>query len=297
MAGIIIEKSKTLCSCEQPMTALYLISQGRVEVHCPGGSYQIGAGDVAGICEICSEIHFLGYTALEDTTIMPYPLTGMDALDNLLQKRPSIARLFILSLFRQYNAMMEESSLSEVNSAELYRRLQADCELYGQLCDRHNVQSRIPATVDEIQACLEDSPDEWLNKYYFSLQRVYMGADCDILLQEPGLSLGILRKGSLDLYKTYRVLDAQSQYRSQIVNCYFNQSENDMFDALTKLYYRLCQAGEDSGGLYESIRQMLRLTEEYSIPQEAHAMIRAEAFRKKADSLAKIPRDSMLQLL
>ena len=73
MAGITIEKSKIIRSSEQPMTTLYLISQGHVEVQCPGGSYQIGVGDVAGICEICSEIHFLGYTALEDTILMPYP--------------------------------------------------------------------------------------------------------------------------------------------------------------------------------------------------------------------------------
>lgn len=286
MAGIIIEKSKTICSCEQPMTALYLITQGRIDVQCPGGSYQIGVGDVAGICEICSEIHFLGYTALEDTTLMPYPLTGMEALNNLLQQRPSIARLFLLSLFRQFNAMIKQCSLAEVNCAELYRRLQADCELYTDLCEQNKIQSRIPAEVDEIQACLEESPDEWLNNYYLALQRVYAGTESDILLREPGLSLGILRKGSLDLYKSYRVLDAQSQYCSQIAGCYFSQSGNDMFDAMTKLYYRLCQAGQDSGALYKSIEQALHLPEEYAIPQEAQAAGRAEAFRKKADTLA-----------
>ena len=286
MPGIIIKKAKTICSSEQPMTTLYLISQGRVEVRCPGGSYQIGTGDVAGICEICSEVHFLGYTALEDTTLMPYPLTSMDALENLLRERPSIARLFILSLFRQFNAMIEQSSLSEVACAELYQRLQADYELYVRLCDQHKIQSLIPAETDEPHACLEESPDEWLSKYYSALQRVYMSADSDILLQEPGLSLGILRKGSLDLNKTYRVMEAQYQYRSQIIGYYFNPSGNDMFDAMTKLYYRLCQTGTDSGELYESIEQMLRLPDEYAIPQEAQAASRAEAFRKKTEALA-----------
>lgn len=286
MAGIIIEKSKTICGCEQPVTTLYLITQGRVEVRCPGGAYQIGTGDVAGICEICSEIHFLEYTALEETTLMAYPLKGMEALEDLLQRRPSIARLFILSLFRQFGAMMEQCSVSEVNSAELYRRLRADCELYADLCGRYKIQSHIPAEAEEIQDYVEESPDEWLNNYYFSLQRVYMGADSDILLQEAGLSLGMLRKGSLDLYKTYRILDAHAQYRSGILKCYFSQSGNDMFDALTKLYYRLCQSGQDSGGLYKSIEHMLHLPEKYDLPGETQAVARADAFRKKADALA-----------
>lgn len=286
MPGITIEKSKTICKCEQPMTTLYLITQGRVKVRCPGGSYQIGIGDVAGICEICSEVHYLEYTALEDTTLMPYPLTGMDALEDLLLKRPSIAKLFILSLFRQFNAMLEQSSLSEVNSAELYRKLRADLDLYTNLCSQNKIPTRIPAEMEEIEAYLEETPDEWLNKYYFSLQRVYGGENSQILLQEPGLSLGILRKGSLDLFKTYRVLDAQSQYRSTIVNCYFNPSGDDMFDTMTKLYYRLCQAGQDSGKLYESIEQMLQLPEQYDIPQESQAIPRVTAFRKKVEVLA-----------
>ena len=285
MPGIVFEKSKTICSCEQPMTTLFLIAQGRVEVQCPGGSYQIRNGDVAGICEICSEIHFLTYTAMEDTTLMPYPLTSLEALGGLLQKRPDIAKLFLLSLLRQFDAMLEQCSVSEVNSANLYRRLQADCELYTNLCEKHKAPSRLPQEVEEIEPSLEDSCDEWLNRYYSALQRIYMGPNSNVLLQEPGLSLGALRKGSLDLYKTYRVLDAQAQYRSQIVSTYFSSSGNDLFDAMTKLYYRLRQEGQDVGELYESIDHMLCLPDEYDTLSQVPARSRVEAFRRKESAL------------
>lgn len=288
MPEITIEKLKTICSFGQPMKALYLITQGRVKVQCPGGSYQIGTGDVIGICEICSDSHFLGYTTLEDTSLASYVLTSMEALNNLLQSRPSIAKLFLLSLFRQYNAMMEQTSVSEVKSAELYRQLRSDCEFYAALCEKHNIQPHIPAETHEIQACLEESPDEWLNSYYAALHHICGGPDSDILFQEPGLSLGMLRKGSLDLRKTYTVLEAQYQYRIQIVNCYFRPSGNDLFDALTKLYYRLRQIGNDidSRALYESIKHTLHIPEEYAIPPEVKAAERVESFRKKADNIA-----------
>ena len=199
MPKLFVEKSKTICGLEQPLTTLYLIVQGRVKVQCPGNSYQIDSGDVAGICEICSDIHFLTYTALEDTTLMTYPLNSLEALEDLMQKRPNIAKLFLLSLFRQFGAMMEQASVSEVSSAELYRRLRADCELYADLCDRYKLPSRVPAETEEILPCVEDSCDEWLSKYYVALRRAYMSADSDVLLQEQGLSLGMLRKGSLDI--------------------------------------------------------------------------------------------------
>lgn len=285
MAGIIIEKSKIICSSVDPMTELYLITKGRVQVQGPGGTYQIGAGDVIGICGITSDVHFLSYTALEDTTLMPYRLDSMEVLNDLLQKNPNIAKLFILSMFRQFSALMQQCSVGEVAGAELYRKLREDCELYTELCGKYKMQFPIPAGVDEVQASLEETPDEWLNNYYLALRRIYMGANSGTFLQEPGLSIGILRKGSLDFRKTYTVLETQAQYRSQIMSCYFNQSGNDMFDALTRLYYRLCQMGQDYGGLYESIEGILRLAEKYPVP-EADAKTRAETFRKKVDALA-----------
>lgn len=50
--------------------------------------------DVIGICEICSEIHLLSYVTAEDTTILTYPLTSLDSLNDILQKHPDVARLF-----------------------------------------------------------------------------------------------------------------------------------------------------------------------------------------------------------
>ena len=123
------------------MTALHLITNGRVDVSYPGGSYPLGKGDVIGICEICSEIHLLSYTTLEDTTILPYPLTSLDSLNDILQKHPDVARLFLLSCFRQINILLNRSSISELNCSELYRTQTDDIAIYNPLCDPY----RLPA--------------------------------------------------------------------------------------------------------------------------------------------------------
>ena len=145
MPGIVIEKSKNICSFEQPVTTLYLISQGRVEVQCPGGSYQIGIGDVAGICEICSEIHFLTYTAMEDTTLMPYPLTSLEALGNLMQMRPEIAKLFLLSLLRPGHGYGMMQRIRELSGGRL---VMGPGTLYGVL-SRMNREGLIVLTGED----------------------------------------------------------------------------------------------------------------------------------------------------
>ena len=97
MAGITLEKGKRIYNSGQPMTAFHLVTKGKVLVEYPGGTYQLGKGDVIGVCELCSEVHFLGYTAMEDTVILTYRFNGMDALDELLQKHPDVAGLVRVS--------------------------------------------------------------------------------------------------------------------------------------------------------------------------------------------------------
>lgn len=287
MAGNIIEKSKTIYLREQPMTALHLITQGRVQAEYPGGTYQLKTGDVIGICEICSEVHFLGYTTLEDTTITTFPLSNMEALENILQKRTDIAKLFILSMFRQFNALMTQSSVSEMNSVSLYQNLTEDYAKYNALCARYQIPPRALPELDSIHAYLgEEAPDVWLNGYYIALQHIYAGANSGIMLQEPGLSLGILRKGSLDFRKTYSVLEEQYRYRSQIIGCYFNESGSDLFDLLTKLYYRLGQNNQDSDGLYDNISRMILLLEKASDLNHDQVTARIQAFHDKIQQLS-----------
>ena len=201
MAGIVLEKGKTIYSYGQPMTALHLITNGKVDVSYPGGSYTLGKGDVISICEICSEIHLLGYTTLEDTTILTYPLTSLDSLNDILQKHPDVARLFCLSCFRQINILLNRSSISELNCSELYRTLTDDIATYNTLCSRYRLQARSLEHFDELNAFLgDDSPDIWLNGYYMGLSRILASDNYRILVQESDLSLGMLRKGRLPPY-------------------------------------------------------------------------------------------------
>ena len=121
MADITLEQLKEIYTAGQPVTALHLITAGKVSVSYPGGHYQIGKGDIIGICEVSSEIHFLSYDTAEETSILTYPLSGVDSLVDLLRKHPDVARLFLMSAFRQINLLLEAWSNSELNCSECYR--------------------------------------------------------------------------------------------------------------------------------------------------------------------------------
>lgn len=287
MAGITLDKGKRIYKAGQPMTALHLIVKGKVTAEYPGGSYQLGKGDVIGICELCSEVHFLGYSTLEETSILTYPVSSLDALDDLLQKHPDVARLFLLSLFHQINILLEQSYLSEMNCTGLHQNLTNDYKKYNALCNRYHIQPRVLENLEETAAFLgEDSPDTWLNTYYLGLQHFYSSGDgVKSLMLEPGVSLGFIRKGSLDFRKTYTVLDEHLHYRTMVAGYYFNSTGEDLFDFFSSLYYKLGQNNEDAESLYADLNRMADQFENDPALDKALLSSRIKSFR---DNLARV---------
>lgn len=282
MPATVITNGKAIYKSGHPMTALHLITKGSVTAAFPGGTYLLKKGDVIGICEICSEVHFLEYTAAEETSVLTYPINNMEALGDLLMKHPDVARVFLMSLFRQINTLMNQSSVSETNCSTLHQNLMSDYEKYNALCYRYRVSPRTLEKVQDVAAyVVSEDPDIWLNSYYIGLQNVYSRESSKALVLEPGLSLGMLRKGSLDFRKTYTVLEEQNQYTTQILQYYFNSSGNDLFDFYTSLFYKLSANSEDASSLIEDIERMIRHFEGNPGLDADQVSMRVDGFRSK----------------
>ena len=286
MAGSIIQKGKTIYSSGQPMTALHVIAKGKVQAIYPGGAYVLGEGDVIGICEICSEVHFVDYIVSEDTNILTYPLNNIETLGELLRTNPALIRLFLLSLLRQINAVIGKSSLNEVSCGNLYQTLSNDYNSYTALSSRYRIQAR-SLDLSETGTYLGQSPDGWLAEYYQGLQHAYAGEAGKLLLQQLGITVGFLRKGSLDYRQAYTSLEDQFQYRKQIGAFYFNESGDDLFDMLTSLYYRLGQNREDADSLHTIINRIITEFENDPAIDRETAAKRIEAFRQTVAAQAK----------
>lgn len=288
MAGITLEKGTIIYDYEKPMTALHLITAGRVEVSYPGGTYYLGKGDVIGICEICSEVHFLKYTVTENVNILSYSFTNMDALDNLLKKHSDVARLFLLSAFHQINVLLERCSVSELNCCGLYQSLQDDYEKYLSLCKRYRITSRTLEHLDELTAYLGDeNPDLWLSGYYLGLAHLLGSENYKFFVQDSALSSGFLQKCSLDFRKTYATLDEHFHYIQQVTDYYFNADGNDLFDFYTAMYYKLGLDCEETNELLTDINRMILQMKDNAGIDHALFSKRVESFRYNLSLLQK----------
>lgn len=286
MAGITLDNGKTVYACGQPMTALHLVTAGRISVSYPGGQYEIGKGDVIGIVEICSEVHFLEYKTLEETMILTYPLVGVESLDELLKKHPDVAKLFLLSAFRQIGILQNQYSFAEMTCSNLFQELNEDYETYQMFCGRYRVSPRSLDSLEDVAGLLPmDSPDLWLNSYYVGLVHLYTGEYSRALTSQSDVSMGMLHKCSLDFNRVFASLSDLAHYQEQITQFYFQESGNDLFDFYTSLYYRLGPDCEDAPALYASISRMILEFQDASCADHDIIQQRIQSFQRNLDRM------------
>ncbi len=280
MAGITLNKGTKIFTYGQPMTSLHLITSGKVAAFYPGGHFLLTKGDVIGICEICSEIHFLSYTVAEDTTLLTYPLTNVEALDDLMQNHQDVARFFLLSTFRQLNILQNRCSISQLNCGNFYHVLQEDYENYNQISTRHRLPVKPMEGIDTLGTYLNDeAPDLWLSEYYAGMMRIYTGPHSKDLLQESAVSVGFLRKCSLDFRKTYTSSDEQHRYQRHLSHFYFNEDGNDLFERLTSLICKLDAGSEEAKQTLQTIERVIKDFGEDNDCDPSIVAKRIEAFR------------------
>ncbi len=258
MTGIKLERGTMIYKSGQTMTALHLITQGSVSVYTPGGRYTLHKGDVIGIGEIASEVHFLTYKVKDSLTMLTYPFAGMDNLEDFLEKHKDVAAIFLNSCFRQVATLLKLCEASAVSCSSLYQELFADYERYNLLCERYRIMPRNPHNMKGLaERGIDTAPDLWLGSYYIGLQRIFSQGANNALMGESAVLIGLLRKAALDFMRSHTSLDEEARYRQELMGCYFHESQKDLFQYYTGLYFRLGPDAPESDSLYADISRMI----------------------------------------
>lgn len=262
------------------MTALHLIVSGRVSVTFPGGSYTLGKGDVIGLTEINSEVHFLNYTAVDNINILTYPYTNSDTLLALLQKHPDVARLFLVSSFKQMNRLFNLCDASELLSSDLFSQLVQYYIKYKGICARYRIPpENLPGFESLDTGAIEQASNIWLSNYYQGLLQTVSDNSNMRINWNPAVAYGFLQKASADFQKTYNFLEERYQHRNQLIQFYINHSSKDLFTMLTTLYHRLSPEVPEQADVYSMLEQIMSTLENISVSEKALIKQRIAGFR------------------
>lgn len=229
MKALEVKAGTTLISSDKPVDKLFLISSGKVKVNCLGGSYYIGTGDIAGICECYLEFHILTYEVVEDAQVYVYQILNPESIKGVLASNTNIARVFIRSCIKQISSLMSAIQFAQVGCNDFFASLKSDYRLYQNTSQNEN------EGIETLEAFVSvEEPDYWLADYYEGLDRIYKGEHSQEFLCENDVSVGMLKKGCLDARKVVQLLSDRYDFTKKCLRYYF--VENGLFEKMLSLY-------------------------------------------------------------
>ena len=296
MAGIDLPKQTAIYKAGQPLTALHLITNGSVRVQYSGGEYQLGKGDVIGITEIASEVHFLSYTTLTDINMLTYTYTSADTLLDLLQKHPDVARFFLLSAFRQITSLLSQCDVSVMEANNLFTGLVRHHQTYCEICGRYRIAAQVLPSFDILDTSfLDEAPDIWLSNYYKGLLHIFSEETSRAPI-DPAVIYGFLRKASQDFQKTQQSLDERHLHKNQLLYFYMNDSSQDLFAYLSTLYRKVTPDSPESKEIYEILEYIMELFQNDSSSASGLFRQRIASFKSSVFSMRSVYTSSQEQI-
>lgn len=272
MAGIRLESQRVIYKIGQPLTALHLIAEGTVEVNFAGGSYVIGKGDVIGICELCSDIHFLEYVTTSEVSILTYAMPSPESLEDSFKKHPDVAGLFIISSLKQLTMLIQHNNSSKLYCNTLYQEIESTYHLYLSLCSRFRISPMEPVGFSQVTAFFQDTPlDPWLDSFYNGLVRIAKSGNFNAIYKDSSVSLGMLHKNSMDFRKVISSLEDQHGYQLEILSSCFCQVGGDLFSTLTTFYHQLATETKEVEKIYQTFLHIRDSAKEHGLLSQSIA--------------------------
>lgn len=242
MSEFIVKAGETFTTAGRSIDKIWIIKSGKVKVECAGGSYELGPGDVIGVCEVFLEVHFLTYVAIEETAAYNYPLVSVESVDSVLNSNTDIARMFIRSCIRQINKLIYSYRTGQVRCNAIYDSLKACYNIYVNLASYVGVNLERNEGIENLEVYSNNEElDFWLSGYYEGLNRIYAGENYKTLIAEPDISVGMLRKGCLDARKSVQLMGERYQFVKKCLNYYFIEEEGGLFFRLLEVFDRFSE--------------------------------------------------------
>lgn len=263
MGAITVTEGSTLFQTEDPVKQLYLILKGSFEISFPGGRYTIGKGDVAGICEADSDLHATACTALEDSSVMAYPCSGLSALEALFTDNADYAVLFTRSAFRQGDSLLRAHERTQLYCSNLYTAFTQDYAFYTACCARNQQSPQTPAGLSEFVPLDEDSPEELFSSaFYEGIQRILTSPNASVLSGEPAVLTGLFAGTCGEYRRVLSAFEGLAEYQKQALSLYLDGNGDDLFGFCTSLFQKLNRENADAAAVVQRMNGMIRLVSE-----------------------------------
>ena len=300
MSEIQIKQGNIIYEKGTSLTMVSIIIEGTVALSFASKTVELGAGDVIGLMDLCTNLHSCTYTATTDVVVDSYPYKSIDSLSPIFQEEEDFYTFFSRSALKQFFIIADFCSRSTTACDSLYSTLMEYYRDYTKLCKQYQVSAKNLPGLEFIQPLVLDSkPDEYIATYYKDLQQACNGANPQSLFSKSGFLSGFLYRISQDMHLYLNTYAEMEDYQEHLFHLLINEDKIDFLDLYTSLLLSAAHEKKDTVPLLGTISKMFlrtkgsglvsadlhqqRLVEHRELTQklEAHASEEKEAEHKE----------------
>ena len=233
-----IKKGTVIYQASKPVNEIAVISSGNVTVTAPCGEYTAKEGDVLGICELASVLHYYTYTAASDVSLRKYKYKKTD-LPFIADIIPEFADIAVTSGIEQINDITALYTMACMSSAEITGFLKEQYASYVELCEKIHVQPREMTELENM-----DIPDcsntgcHYFSGYYDIIRQI---TDGSIFASQPDFVDGFLKHLGSDAEELFRAQQQLNSENKKVCALIAGDEKNDLLGCYTELLSDITQ--------------------------------------------------------
>jgi len=237
MAGNEYNENSVIYKKGDPVEHISLIAEGEAEGIFGGHTFLFGKTDVLGLCDLLSSIHSHTYTAISNVTLHPFPCSGVDSLDSLMQKNADIAYMTVSSTCRQISELLQYKTRLKLSAESVFDLVKELYSEYSRLCKTYaSTPKKLPGIEDVAPFSGHDPVEEWVQNYYDEISFLNPPVHKAFFHGNPGIETGFLRRCVDDFAQVINACDMYHEYLKGISGLMLHEDGFDLFSLICDLH-------------------------------------------------------------
>ena len=262
MATKLIPSGETFLHAGQPVDSFWYITSGTVRASFTDGFLTLHKGDIIGLVDFDQDSHFLTYTALENTELLPYGNPQQLVNSGFLADKPEHMAHLALSMNNTLSEMIHYYDSLQTTCQELYHFLLSSNAQYKKLCNELHVVIKELSSIEELEPLGSEYllPD-WQHSFQNGIHTILNRKEMQDVSCSQDIIPGYLYHASADFHELLQNYQLLYEYLTEMSRLLLNENRLDLFDLFTGLSLRVGSQTAQSEVLSQTITNMVKRAE------------------------------------
>ncbi len=286
MEAKIIKAGAVWINEGDPIDKIWMVQKGSLRGTFQGGAVDIPVGSFIGLSAAVGGVHSFTYTAKEDCQVAALGEPATFLSPAFAKEHPEYISRFCISQNQRIRTLLALHDQRLKTAHDLFQFVNQAKEKYHAVsAEFHSTPKSLPA-LDELEPLsLEDPVDPWNMDFHRGFAALLGAQTIVAQFQKAGILPGYMCQTSRTLEQVQGACVQISDYLSDVTALLMNEEKLDLFDLLTKLYYKIGVVNAKESGLEDLVLKLCAyLQKSPDFPQEM-VVARVASHQKQVDSL------------